>query len=148
MNPFETAGQQERLLTVALSWIGTPFRPHAGIKGAGADCMHVALLVYWESGHLFQFEAPPYTIDGGNHLKTSKFKDWLDQSSAFAKAEAPTQIGDCLLFKVGGVEHHVGIQITASTFIHSMRHHGVIQSNLKDSTWTRRLTAIYRPVSP
>ena len=145
MNPFETPDQQARLLAVALSWLGTPFRPHAGIKGAGADCMHVALLVYWESGHKFAFESPKYTMDGGSHLHVSQFAEWLDTSPAFAMTESPTKIGDCLLFKLGRVEHHVGVQITGSTFVHAMRHHGVIQSNLKDPTWTRRLTAVYRP---
>lgn len=140
---------QRRLLSVALSWIGTPFRPHADIKGAGVDCVHLAASIYAESGFVFEFKPPTYTLDGGRHIPLSKMVSWLERSKKFRLVmgqPAAALIGDALLFKMGkGVEHHCGIKITASTFIHAIRRHGVIESNLADATWAARLSLVYRP---
>lgn len=136
------------LIDAARSWLGTPFRKGAAIKGAGADCVHLAHEVYAASG----FQLPPiateYSLDAARHLKLSKLIQWIEASARFSSLSSPLSSvpGDLLLFTIGRIEHHVGIQITASTFINAIKRHGVCELNLHDSTWAKRLSAVYRPM--
>lgn len=146
---FDSETMQRRLHSVALSWIDTPFVAHACIKGAGVDCVHLAANVLIEAGCDFIFNPPSYAIDGGNHLALSKIVSWIEGSGKFnliPTADFPVLIGDVLLFRVGKVTHHVGVKVTASTFLHALRHRGVIESNVADPTWARRLSCAYRPM--
>jgi cell wall-associated NlpC family hydrolase len=128
-------------------WMGTPFVAHACIRGAGVDCVHLCAQLYIETGALRIFDPPAYTLDGGRHLKHSLVVDWVERCGRFAEVTGqPSIVGDLLCFKVGGVEHHVGVKITETTFVHAIKGHGVIESNLGDSTWLKRLTCLYRPM--
>lgn len=143
---FESLEAQRRLYSVALSWIGTPFVAHAMIKGAGVDCVSLAAAVYVESGLVLNYSAPPYSLDGGNHLNLSKIVTWIEASGRFEEVpDKRALIGDVLLFKMGRVDHHVGIKITESTFVQALRRYGVVESNCKDPTWARRLSRVYQP---
>jgi cell wall-associated NlpC family hydrolase len=55
--------------------------------------------------------------------------------------------GDILLFARDGAIYHVGIALSASTFIHSAsegERQGVIISSLGDGNWRARLVGIRR----
>ena len=115
--------------------------------GAGVDCVHFALEVYREAGIPITDTFGSYTLDGGSHRSSSHVIEWLNESKHFKPWFEPAEIGDLLAFKVGGVEHHVGVMVTSSTFVHAIKNHGVIESNTADSTWAKRLTAVYRPIN-
>jgi len=142
---FKSEVMQRRLHSSALSWIGTPFIPHANIRGAGVDCVHLVASVLIEAGCDFVFNPPAYSMDGGKHIGTSKIVQWIEASGKFDQAVA-LEIGDVLLFRIGNVEHHCGVKVTPATFVHSLRGYGVIESNVADPTWVSRMTRIYRPM--
>ena len=130
----------------ALMWVGTPFVPHASIRGAGADCVQLAGCLYIEVGALDIFDPPKYSIDGGHHLRTSQVIEWIEQSGRFELAELAPAIGDLLCFRIGNIAHHVGVCFRESEFVHAIKDHGVVTGNLQDATWMKRLTAVYRPI--
>lgn len=132
---------------IARRWIGTPFRKGAAILGAGVDCVHLALEIYREAGLPITDTFGDYSLDGGRHLETSKVVSWLKESPHFKRVECD-EPGDLILFRIGGVEHHVGVGVSGSTFVHAIKKHGVIESNLADSTWTKRRSLVYRPIFP
>jgi hypothetical protein len=68
---FADDGSRNRLVAIARQWLGTPFAPHACIRGAGVDCVHLCAAIYIEAGFLERFSAPKYTLDGGNHAPKS-----------------------------------------------------------------------------
>ncbi len=148
---FDTPALQRRLAGVAASWLGTPFADHANVKGAGVDCVHLAGSIYIESGALKKFDPPPYAMDGGYHQKSSKVTQWVEQSGRFAKlplvAGQAMQPGDLLCFRIGAVEHHVGVFLANQNFIAAHRRYGVIISPISDSTYWRMLSALYRPLA-
>lgn len=147
LETYSTEFAKEKLLSGARSWIGTPFRKGASIKGAGVDCVQLAACIYADSGHRFTWNPPTYTLDGGRHCEVSKVTEWLERSGSFKRTEA-AKVGDLLLFKMAGhIEHHVGIKITASTFIHSIKRIGTVESNLGDPTWGGRISLTYRPIT-
>lgn len=150
MTPFfQSRDRQAQLVKAALEWIGTPFHPHAALKGVGVDCVWLAAQLYIECGVLRRFDPPRYTMDGGQHSELSQVCEFLDGSPAFVRVlETPfdLQVGDLLCFRMGRVVHHVGVVLTERTFIHVRQHYSVDQSHLDDPTWRKRLAAVYRPV--
>jgi cell wall-associated NlpC family hydrolase len=196
---FETSAQQACLVAVATDWLGTPFHPHAAVKGVGVDCVWLAAKVYITCGVLERFDPPRYTMDGGAHNQLSQVVAWLENSPAFDRiwtrgafthfpgarrsrrlnvvrrdafepikpvemlaskraearapgkcqdaSEPPLMIGDLLTFDMGKSAHHVGVVITLSQFLHVYRGYSAFLSNLRDSTWSRRLVSIYRPMT-
>ncbi len=147
---FDSPARCARLVQSALEWTGTPFAPHAAVKGAGVDCVWLAARLYIESGFLDKFNPPDYTMDGGLHNELSPVLNWIERSGKFqAIGEgrgAMGKIGDLLCFRMGRSVHHVGVVLTPTTFVHVYRGYSVMQSWLDDATWLRRLAAIFRPV--
>ncbi len=62
---FATDERRRALVTEAQSWLGTPFRPHASVKGAGADCVGLVYGILHNIGAIGGVEFPAYTMDGG-----------------------------------------------------------------------------------
>lgn len=151
---FQSREAQARLIIAAGKWEGTPFHPHAAVKGVGVDCVWLAAELYIECGVLTRFDPPKYTMDGGQHNGLSQVCDFLDRSPAFCLAwtafnNCPPELepGDLLCFRMGRVIHHVGVMVTDREFIHVYQGHMVTFSRVDDTTWNKRLAAIYQPVA-
>lgn len=149
MKPFfESHDRRVKLVHSALEWLGTPFAPHAAVKGAGVDCVWLAARIYIESGFLAEFNPPDYTMDGGAHNDLSPVLNWIERSGKFQQMEdGELQIGDLLCFRMGRSVHHVGVVMTATTFLHVYRGYPVMESRLDDPTWSKRLAAVFRPLA-
>jgi len=145
---YDTPEKQARLAEVARRWLGTPFHPHACILQVGVDCVNLLAAIFKDTGALDGYEFPDYTMDGGDHRDTSQVLDWLDRHPRFGRlsAEESTQPGDLLCFRLGRVPHHVGLLVSGNRFIHAIRNYGVIESQLDDPTFAKRLVAAYRPL--
>ena len=144
MNPVPAS----RVTKVARSWVGTPFYPHCCKKGVGVDCVHLALAVYKEAGVLpDDLELPHYTLDGGEHLHDSLVVQWLARSPLFVvSSEMPCE-GELLVIRYARVEHHVGVMTEGTKFVQAVRHGGVVERDMRDSTWSSRLRGCWRPVN-
>ncbi len=155
MIPDLTLELRRHIAKTAREWIGTPFVPHARIKGAGVDCVNLPAAILIETGVIEFVFTGPYTIDAGRHAPASLLGIWLRQDGRFEEwpvDEAPDPLtplleGDVLCFRFGhGVAHHVGLVTSpAGDFVHCLRRHGVIQSTLQDPTYRNLLTNHFRP---
>ena len=147
---FRDSNKQDELIRIARCWVGTPFHPYAGIRGAGVDCIHLCGEIYLEAGVVTNYEFPCYVMDGGEHRHTSQITEWMDRQLAlvFRRLPATTEllVGDFLGFTIGRVIHHCGVFIGQRQFIHAMRSYGVIESCIDDTTFLKRLAAAYRPL--
>ncbi len=144
---YDTPEKQARLAEVARRWLGTPFHPHACVVHAGVDCVNLLGAIFTESGALDGWEFPAYTMDGGDHRGESQVIHWLDGNSRFkCLDDEARQPGDVLCFRLGRVPHHVGLLIAGNRFVHAIRNYGVIESQLDDPTFGKRLVATYRPI--
>jgi cell wall-associated NlpC family hydrolase len=136
---------RELIASIALEWIGTPFFPHQAIKQVGADCVHLGLVVYQEAGIMpVETCLPTYNLAGGSHLKRSIVLKWLGDCPFVEPDDAPN-LGDVITLQVGRVDHHVGIMVAENQFVHSIRTLGVIKSDLRDTTWKKRLRTFWKP---
>ena len=145
---FQSAERQAALLAEARSWLGTPFVPRGNLKGAGVDCVHLPAEIYRALGVLPGYAFPDYQLDSGSHAAESLVTGWLDGRPDFLPL-APVEAclaGDLLAFRIGKVVHHVGLLLQGSRFIHCLRHRGVLESDLRDPTYAKRLVRVYRPL--
>jgi len=143
---YQDRTRQADLLREAQEWMGTPFLPHAQVKGGGVDCVWLAASLYIGTGHLTEFKPGTYTMDGGQHNPLSQVTAWLERSERFVRAEFPPEVGDLLCFRIGKCVHHVGVVLTEKTFLHVIQGYTVRESHIDDPTWRKRLAMIYRPV--
>lgn len=145
---FASDTRQAKLLIEATRWIGTPFAPHAAIRGAGVDCVNLCAQLLKACGHADDFALPRYVMDGGKHNATSQLIEYLDSREDFSHPFAPAQCGDVLCFKLGRSSHHCGMMLHGKTFIHALYGRKVAFASLADKTFARALFAFYRPVEP
>lgn len=145
---FESNARKATLRQTAQEWLGTPFVPHSCLKGetGGVDCVQLAAGLYRECGMRFDFTPGQYSMSSSAHNVASQVIDWLEASGHFIRGVYPPLVGDLLCFRIGQCVHHVGIVLTDKTFVHVMRGYGVKASRIDDTTWIKRLAAVYRPI--
>jgi cell wall-associated NlpC family hydrolase len=97
-----------RIVAVAQSWIGTPYRHRGRIRGAGVDCAMLAAEVYREAGAIPDFPIEDYPPDWHLHRDTERYLAYvLDHAREISVDQAAP--GDLALFKVGRAFAHGGI---------------------------------------
>jgi cell wall-associated NlpC family hydrolase len=154
MRPHFTEWNRVEMLRLAAeSWIGTPFVLHAAIRGAGVDCVNLcAELLKSSSFPVDKSGWPRYAIDGGKHNQESQLLTWLNRQSLFQRIGADVYDaahalpGDVLCFRLGRSEHHAGLLVAGTKFIHCLERRAVMFATLADATFKRRLTVVYRPL--
>jgi NlpC/P60 family putative phage cell wall peptidase len=126
------------------SWIGTPYRHQASLKGVGCDCLGLVRGV-WRALHGDEPERmPPYS------------RDWAESTSRETLAEAGArhlvpvahdamQAGDVVLFRwrSGLVAKHAAILTDDASMIHA--HDGAAVAEVAFAPWwRRRLAYVFR----
>ena len=132
--------RRSEIVAVARSWIGTPYRHQAALKGVGCDCLGLLTGVWRE----LTGEAPPplptYTPDWAEALGQETFAEGLRPYLAeIAPDEA--QAGDVLLFRWRPhlPAKHAGILTGPERMVHAQQHAAVAEVALND-WWRRRAT--------
>lgn len=128
------------IIAEARSWIGTPYRHQASLKGAGCDCLGLVRGV-WRALYGEEPERMP-----------AYSRDWAEASSRETLAEAGArhllpvarnalQEGDVLLFRwrTGLVAKHAAILTADATMIHA--HDGAAVAEVAFAPWWRRRLA-------
>ncbi len=110
------------IVAEAESWIGTQFQPHARVKGAGVDCLHLLAEVYQRAGAIEAVAVPHYPPDWHLHRDAERFLDGL---AGYAREiEGPPNgpdplPGDIALFRYGRVFSHGAIVVAWPSLIHA-----------------------------
>ncbi len=135
-----------QILSVALTWRGTPYRHQASLKGVGCDCLGLVRGVWRELYGNEPETPPPYRPDwaevGGQETLLEGARRWLGEVPL-----AETLPGDVLLFRMSpdASVKHVAILTAAPTpadpqarMIHAYWGRAVVESWI-GPWWTRRL---------
>lgn len=141
---FNSVEKILRLDTEARSWLGTPFAPHAMVKGAGVDCVHLVAGILLGIGAIHEFKPGPYTLDEGNHLKESKVISWFENHPDFETVQTPFIAGDILCFNLALVGHHIGLVLCDGNIIHSLPKRFVMMADRRESFYSRKIIGAYR----
>jgi NlpC/P60 family putative phage cell wall peptidase len=127
----------EQIVTIARSWIGTPYIHQASLKGVGCDCLGL-LRGIWRELHGTEPELPPpYSAD------------WAEASGREVMAEAAARhmhaidvadfsAGDVILFRwrAGLPAKHCAIATSGGTMVHA--HDGAAVAEVAIGRWWRR----------
>ena len=146
---FASPASQRALLLEARGWIGTPFIPFQGVKGRGADCVHLAAGIYQALGVIPDLDFGEYHMRGGELLNESALEAFIVRTGAFVpldRATQPLRIGDAVTLQMGRVTHHVGVVLDRGRFIHTYRPFAAMEAALDDPTWASRIRGAWRPV--
>lgn len=135
------------VLQEAQTWLGTPYRHQASLKGAGCDCLGF-LRGLWRAFYGAEPEpVPAYSSDwaetGGEETLIAAGRRWLVERPVPAAEPA-----DILVFRWrdGSPAKHVGLLSTplqeSPKIIHAYERAGVIESPLVPA-WQRRIAAVF-----
>lgn len=137
----------DEIVTLARSWIGTPYRHQASCKGAGADCLGLIRGIWRDAVGSEPMALPAYTPDwsearGEEALMAGAMAHLLPVSSG------EEQPGDVILFRMraGAVAKHLGLLSVvgeAPRFIHAYSGHAVMENALTPP-WQRRVVVYFR----
>ena len=131
------------IVAAARSWIGTPYRHQASLRGVGADCLGLVLGVWRDLGGpspAIEPYAAGWSVADRHETLWRKASEWLDVREA---AEA----GDIVLLRMmrGGPAKHLAILADPAgpTIIHAYSGREVTESPFTQS-WRRRVVACFR----
>ena len=136
------------IVKVARSWLGTPYRHQAHLKGVGTDCLGLICGVWSELYGALPEPLPAYTADWAEALK----QETLLQAARRHLLECPigaAQSGDVLLFRLG-LGHpakHCAILTEPGQIIHAYWGRSVCETRLVP-WWQRRIAGAFRFPKP
>jgi NlpC/P60 family putative phage cell wall peptidase len=136
--------RRDKIIAFARTWIGTPARHQAALKGVGCDCLGLLRGVWREAMGAEPETPPPYTPDWAEALGRETFAEAARRHLAeIAPAEAGA--GDVLLFRWRAhlPAKHAGILTAPDRMIHAQEHAAVTEVALND-WWRRRVAYAFR----
>jgi NlpC/P60 family putative phage cell wall peptidase len=128
------------IVTEATTWLGTPYRHQASLKGVGCDCLGLIRGV-WRACYGAEPErAPGYTPDWAEAAGAETLAGAAARHMTAVEPDA-AEAGDVLLFRwrPNLPAKHAGILIAPGRFIHAQQ--GAAVSLAALSPWWRRRTA-------
>jgi len=131
---------RQHIVVEARSWIGTPYRHQASLKGVGCDCLGLVRGV-WRSVIGEEPErAPPYAPDWAEAMKVETLADAAARHLV-AIACGAFREGDVLLFRwrAGLPAKHAAIVTAPGLMVHA--HDGAAVAEVAIAPWWRRRLA-------
>ena len=127
------------VISVARSWLGTPYHDQASRKGVGCDCLGLARGVWREVVGNEPFPIPPYSRDWGETCP----REVLAEGARSMMPEivvTETGPGALVLFRMAprAIAKHVGILTAPDRFIHAYERLGVVEEILT-TAWARKI---------
>lgn len=103
---------REQVVAEAVSWLGTPYKHKAAVKGSGVDCAQILAEVYAAVGIVPRFDLGEYSTQWHLHFKRELYLEWLERAGGW-QIETPPQPGDIGVWRFGLTHAHGGIVIEA-----------------------------------
>lgn len=129
---------------IARSWLGTPYRHQASVKGAGADCLGLIRGVWRGLYGDEPASVPAYTADWTEVSRDEQL--WRAANRWLTRVDGAAP-GDVLLFRMARTApaKHLAIRSTMSPdrIIHAYSGRSVVESPLVGA-WRRRIVAAFR----
>jgi NlpC/P60 family putative phage cell wall peptidase len=147
---IQSGMMQERVVAEALTWLGTPYRHQASLKGAGCDCLGLVRGV-WRTIYGAEPElAPAYTPDWAEARGEETLADAASRHMMAIAIDA-AEAGDVLLFRwrANLPAKHAAIVVSGSLsdaaprFIHAHQGAAVAMATLSP-WWRRRIAFAFR----
>jgi cell wall-associated NlpC family hydrolase len=142
----------DNLMTVAESWLGTPFRANGARKGprGGVACHGLPFLIYQELGWFPPELAMPTGLPHWSQPAPggSQIERWCREQRELLEPVPPGEAepGAMLGFRVHRNIHHLGLLVAPDRMIHCTVGSITTIEPVAGTPWGRRLAAAWRPV--
>ncbi|MBO1038926.1 NlpC/P60 family protein [Brucella pituitosa] len=133
----------ERVLAEAESWIGTPYRHGASMRGVSCDCLGLVRGI-WRALYGNEPEHPgAYAPDWAEATSGDPLME-AAQRHMRSRISGNPQPGDLLLFRwrADVAAKHLGIMVRENRFIHAYEGHHVMASALVPQ-WHKRIAGVF-----
>lgn len=138
------------IVAEARSWIGTPYRHQASLKGAGADCLGLIRGVYRVFCGPEKQPITPYSPNwaeetGQETLRDAARRHLVEIDAAPFRDAEPLKESDVILIRVRdrGPAKHAAIVSGADAIIHAYDRHAVAENALP-AAWRRRIAYAFQ----
>lgn len=134
----------EQIVSIARSWLGTPYHHQAAVKGAGCDCLGLVRGVYAEAyGHEPE-TPPPYSSDWAEATGQETMIEAACRHLAPIPIDAATA-GDVAVFRMyrHAVAKHAAILTGPEMMVHAIEGAPACEVYLS-AWWRRRMAAAFR----
>ena len=137
-----------RIIEIARSWIGTPYRHQESCKGVGTDCLGLVRGIWREYVGPEPEALPAYTPDWAERPGGGVLAETLAEAARRHLIEiAPddAQPGDVLLFRMRarGPAKHASVLSASERMIHAYSGRAVVETTLT-SAWRARIAFSFR----
>lgn len=105
MDEAETQ-ERQRVVAIARTWLRTPFRDLAKVKGQGVDCGQLIGACFEEAGLIEGFATGYYSPQWFLHRDEEEFLRFVSQYARPLPAGVVPQIADIVVFKFGRTFAH------------------------------------------
>ena len=132
------------IVAAARSWIGTPYRHQASLKGVGCDCLGLLRGVWREAVGPEPERMPAYSPDWAEAGRSETLLAAAQRHLVPLPGEG-WEAGDVLVFRwrQGLPAKHCGIAVSADAMVHA--HEGASVAEVALTAWWRRhLCAAFR----
>ena len=135
----------ERIIAIAESWIGTPYRHQGATRGIGCDCIGLIRGIWRELYGEEPEPVGPYAPDWAERGGEDRLLEAGIRLFGPALGLGQMQPSDLLLFRwrPDTMVKHAGILDGPSHFIHAYEQMAVTRSVLVPS-WRRKIAAVHR----
>lgn len=115
--------ERQKVVLEALTWVGTPYRIGADVKGSGIDCGMLLLRVFVDTGLFEPFDPRPYPEQWHLHQQEERYLDYANHfgEEVPAPPERRCLPADVVMFKYGKCFAHGAIVVADDYIIHSNR---------------------------
>jgi cell wall-associated NlpC family hydrolase len=133
----------ERIVAEAETWLGTPFRHGAGVRGQGADCGMFVLRVLQAIGLVPDGDPAAYAPTWFLHRNEGRFEAWLARYCD--PVPMTPQPGDLACFQVGrAARAHLGIVTVWPAILHADPDSGVTVGSATSGELAHRYAGAWR----
>jgi cell wall-associated NlpC family hydrolase len=124
--------QRAQVVSIARSYIGTPYHHMGRIKGVGVDCATLLVLTYVEAGIIQPFDLPFYSPQW--HLNRGA-ESYLEQVIKRAREIDTPLPGDVVVFRYGRTFSHGGVVTQWPNIVHAYVGVEVTEDNVEQAQW-------------
>jgi NlpC/P60 family putative phage cell wall peptidase len=114
----EEAVERARVIAEARTWLGTPFRDQADVKGAGVDCAMLIIRAFVDTGMTPPFDPRPYPPRWFLHQGEERFLGWMQKYGIEIEAAA-AQPGDIVIYRFGRCFSHSALIVSEREILHA-----------------------------
>ena len=131
-------------ISEARSWLGTPWRHQASVKGVGCDCAGLVRGVGNALGAMDCREGTPQAAEFEGYGRAPEPRRMVKALDRFMdrRPRGTSQPGDVLLMRFDRDPQHLAILTDEETIVHALLRDGVVEHRLSPD-WRARVVAAW-----